>query len=96
MCGVHNNTKDLTVQHLHSFVMKEAPDSSEGAVIDHLSVSQIGKPYCAAIYFLNVSIVNITNLTMRCPSIQPCREPHYNEELQSLWLSWHGENLILH
>ena len=69
MCGVHNNTKDLTVQHLRSFVMKEAPDSSEGAVIDHLSVSQIGKPYCAAIYFLNVSIVNITNLTMRCPSI---------------------------
>ena len=69
MCGVHNNTKDLTVQHLHSFVMKEAPDSSEGAVVDHLSDSQIGKPYCAAIHFLNVSIVNITNLTMRCPSI---------------------------
>ena len=69
MCGVHNNTKDLSVQHLHSLVMKGAPDSSERPLIDHLSVLQFGKPSCTAIHIFNISIVNITNLTMRCPSI---------------------------
>ena len=69
MCGVHNNTKDLSVQHLHSFVMKGAPDSSERPFIDHLSISQFGNPFCTAIHIFNISIVNITDLTMRCPSI---------------------------
>ena len=34
MCGVHNYTKDLTVQNLTSFVMKGAAESREN-VIDH-------------------------------------------------------------
>ena len=29
MCGVHNYTKNLTVQNLHSFVMKGAAESRE-------------------------------------------------------------------
>ena len=66
MCGVHNYTKHLVVQNLHSFVMKGAAESRENVIIDHQFV---GKPKCTVIQFFNVSFVNITTLTMRCPAI---------------------------
>ena len=66
MCGVHNYTKDLIVQNLHSFVMKGAAESRENVIIDHQFV---GEPKCTVIRFFNVSFVNITTLTMRCPAI---------------------------
>ena len=69
MCGVHNYTKDLTVQNLHSFVMKGAAESKENVIIDHQFGAQLGKPNCTIIQFFNISFVNITILTMRCPSI---------------------------
>ena len=70
MCGVHNYTKDLTVQNLNSFTMKaEAAESKENVMIDHQFGVQLGKPNCTTIQFLNVSFVNITNMTMICPSI---------------------------
>ena len=69
MCGVHNYTKDLTVQNLHSFVMKGAAESKENVIIDHQFDAQLGKPNCTIIQFFNISFVNITILTMRCPSI---------------------------
>ena len=70
MCGVHNYTKDLTVQNLHSFVMKGAAESlREDVLIDHQFVAQNGEPNCTVIQFFNVSFVNIMNLTMRCPAI---------------------------
>ena len=69
MCGFHNYTKDLTVQNLHSFVMKGAIESRENVVIDHQFVEQNGEPNCTLIQFFNVSSVNITNLTMRCPAM---------------------------
>ena len=69
MCGVHNYTKDLTVQNLHSFVMKGAAESKENVIIDHQFGTQLGKPNCTIIQFFNISFVNITTLTMKCPSI---------------------------
>ena len=69
MCGVHTYTKDLTVQNLHSFVMKGAAESRENVIIDHQFGMQVGKPNCTFIQFFNISIVNITTLTMRCPAI---------------------------
>ena len=72
MCGVHNYTKDLTVQNLHSFVMKGAAESRENVIIDHHFV---GEPKCTVIRFFNVSFVNITTLTMRCPAIN-LKESH--------------------
>ena len=66
MCGVHNYTKDLTVQNLHSFVMKGAAESRENVIIDH---QFDGKLKCTVIWFFSVSFVNITTLTMRCPVI---------------------------
>ena len=69
MCGVHNYTKDLTVQNLHSFVMKGAAESKENVIIDHQFGAQLGKPNCTIIRFFNISFVNITTLTMICPSI---------------------------
>ena len=69
MCGVHNYTKDLTVQNLHSFVMKGAAESKENVIIDHHFVTQLGKPNCTIIQLFNISFVNITVLTMICPSM---------------------------
>ena len=69
LCGVHNYTKDLIVQNLHSFVMKGAAESRENVIIDHHFVMQAGKPNCTRILFFNVDFVSITNLTMRCPAI---------------------------
>ncbi|MCG8626757.1 MAG: hypothetical protein MJE68_32745, partial [Proteobacteria bacterium] len=71
MCGVHNYTKNFTVQNLHSFVMKGAAESRENIIIDHHPFGmQLGKPKCTVIQFINVSFVNITILTMRCPAIK--------------------------
>ena len=70
MCGVHNYTKDLTVQNLHSLVLKGADESKENAIINHQFGTQpVGKPKCTIIQIFNISFVNITTLTMRCPSI---------------------------
>ena len=78
MCGVHNYTKNLTVQNLHLFVMKGAAKSKEKVIINMLLQvtyshtkfgTSLGKPKCTTIDFLNVNFVNITTMTMRCPSI---------------------------
>ena len=69
MCGVHNYTKDLTVQNLHAFVMKGASESKENVIINLQFGAQHGKPNCTIIQFFNISFVNITTLTMICPSI---------------------------
>ena len=69
LCGVHNYTKELTVQNLHSFIMKGAAESRENVIIDHQFNSQVGKPNCTVIQFFNVSFVNIKILTLRCPAI---------------------------
>jgi hypothetical protein len=46
MHGVHivNYTKDLTVQNLHSFIMKGAEEYRENVIIDHHFGMQVGKP----------------------------------------------------
>ena len=69
MCGVHNYTKDLTVKNLHSFVMEGASEPNENVIIDHQFGIQLGNPNCTTLQFFNVSFVNITNLTLKCPSI---------------------------
>ena len=69
LCGVHNYSKDLTVQNLHSFVMKGA-ESRENATIDHDQFgTKSGMLNCTIIQFFNVSFVKIKDLTMRCPAI---------------------------
>ena len=83
MCGVHNYTKDLTVQNLHSFVMKGAAESREYVIIDHQFVTPSGSLDCTIIQFFNISSVNITTLTMRCPAIN-LRESHITVESSSL------------
>ena len=71
MCGVHNYTKDLFVYDLHSFVMKGAAESRENVIIDHqFAIMEGGKPKCTLIRFFKVGFVNITTLTMRCPTIR--------------------------
>ena len=82
MCGVHNYTKNLTVQNLHSFVMKGAVESRENVIIDHQF--QVGKPKCTIIRFINVSFVNITTLTMRCPAIY-LEESHITMKSSNLY-----------
>ena len=84
MCGVHNYTKHLTVQNLHSFVMKGAAESRENVIIDHQFVAHNGMPNCTTIQFFNVSFVNITTLTMRCPSIN-LRESHITVKSSNLY-----------
>ena len=69
MCGVHNYTKDLTVQNLHSFIMKGAAESKENAIINHQFGTQLSKPNCTIIQLFNISFVNITTLTMKCLSL---------------------------
>jgi hypothetical protein len=65
ICGVHNYSKDLIVQSLHSFAMKAA-HSREHVIINHQFSAQ---NCCTLIQFLNISFVNITNLTVICPSL---------------------------
>jgi predicted outer membrane repeat protein len=69
MCGIHNYTKDLTVQNLTSFIIKGTAESRKNVVIDHQFITQINKHDCTIIQFFNVSFVNVTNLTMKCPAI---------------------------
>ena len=69
MCGVHNYTMDLFIQNLHSFIIEGATESRENVIIDHL-IQFVDKPKCTVIWFFNVSFVNITTLTMRCPAIK--------------------------
>ena len=83
MCGVHNYTKDLTVQNLHSFIMKGAAESREYVIINHQFGTQHGKSNCTIIQFFNISSVNITTLTMRCPAIN-LRESHIIVKSSSL------------
>ena len=104
MCGVHNYTKNLTVQNLHSFVMKGAAESRENVIIDHQFV---GKPKCTIIRFFNVSFVNIITLTMRCPVIK-LKESHItvkssnlkgypgiNESLSFIYVAGRGSQALL-
>ena len=84
MCGVHNYTKDLTVQNLHSFVMKGETESRENVIIDHQFGAQLGKPRCTIIQFLNITSVYITTLTMRCPAIN-LKESHVIVNSSSLY-----------
>ena len=51
MCGVHNYTKALIVQNLHSFVMKGVAESNKNVIIDHQIDAQFGNPNCAIINF---------------------------------------------
>ena len=81
MCGVHNCTEDLTVQNLHSFVMKGAAESRENVIIDHQFV---GKPKCTIIQFFNVSFMNIITLTMRCLAIK-LHESHITVKSSNLY-----------
>ena len=83
MCGVHNysNTKDLTVQKLHSFIMKGAAESRENVIVDH---HFFGEPKCTVIRFFNVSFVNITTLTMRCPAMH-LEESHITVKNSNLY-----------
>ena len=75
MCGVHNYTKDLTLQNLYSLVMKGATEFTGNHIINmFLPVknqvgTQFSKSSCTAIHFFNVIHVTITTLTLQCPSI---------------------------
>ena len=77
MCGVHNYTKDLTVQNLNSFVMKGATESKENVIINmflhgHLTYpldTKLSETNCVTIDFLNVNFVNVTTMSVHCPSI---------------------------
>ena len=93
MCGVHNYTKNLTVQNLHSFVMKGAAESRENVIIDHQFSMQVGKPKCTLIQFFNVSFVNIRTLTMKCPAIY-LEESHITVKNSNL-NGYPGKNEIL-
>ena len=104
MCGVHNYTKDLTVQNLHSFVMKGAAESRENVIIDHQFV---GKPKCTVIWFFSVSFVNVITLTMRCPAINLTEShitvkssnlngyPGIYESLSFIWIIGRGSQALL-
>ena len=73
MCGIHNYTKYMTVQNLHSLAMKGVAESRGN---DHqLFITQIDKLNCTIIQFFNVNFVNVTNLTMRRPAIN-LKESH--------------------
>ena len=107
MCGVHIYTKDLTVQNLHSFVMKGAAESRENVVIDHYLGMQGSKPNCAFIQFFNISFVNIRTLTMRCPAINIEMShftvkssslygyPGVNESLSLIYMTGRGSRALL-
>ena len=69
MCGVHNYTKDLTVQNLQSFVMRGAAETCFTEQNLHLIIQSQQHLTVHLLIFLNISFVNITTLTMRCPSI---------------------------
>ena len=107
MCGVHNYTKNLTIQNLHSFVMKGAAESRENVIIDHQFGMEDGKTWCTVIQFFNVSFVNITTLTMRCPAIDLIKSnitvknsnlygyPGINETLSFVYITGRGSQALL-
>ena len=71
MHGIHNYTKDMTVQNLQSFVMKGTTESRENVILDHHHNFDNGTNYyCTLIQFINITSVNIANLTMRCPALK--------------------------
>ena len=72
MCGVHNYTRDLNVQNVHSFVMKGETGANENSVISMLSQVKFQEnvhSVCTYIYFGNTRFVEISALTLHCPSI---------------------------
>ena len=93
MCGVHNYTKDLAVQNFYLFVMKGAAESRENVIIDHQFSMEGSKPKCTLIQFFNVSFVNITTLTMRCPAIK-LKESHITMKSSNLY-GYPGKNETL-
>ena len=107
MCGVHNYAKNLTVQNLHSFVMEGDAESRENVVIDHQFSMEDGKIWCTVIQFFNVSFVNITTLTMRCPAIKLKKShitvkssnlygyPSINETLSFISITGKGSQALL-
>ena len=107
MCGVHNYTKGLVVQNLHSFVMKGAAESKGNVITDHQFSMQLSKPNCTVIQLFNVSFVNITTLTMRCPAINLTKShiivkssnlfgyPGINERLSFINIIGRGSQAIL-
>ena len=64
--------------------MKGAAESRENVVIDHLFGMQIVEPKCTLIQFFNVSFVNITTLTMRCPAMH-LEESHITVKNSNLY-----------
>ena len=68
LCGIHNCTKDWTVQDLHSLVIQGAA-GPEQTVLDCQHRAQLNKPSCSIIQLTNTSFVSDMNLTMRCPSV---------------------------
>ena len=77
MCGIHNCTKNLTLQNLHSFTMEGAAESRENVIISMIRQvthpvtlgTHMNEPICTSIDFFNVSSVDLTTMTMICPSI---------------------------
>ena len=104
MCGVHNYTKDLIAQNFHSFVIKGATKSRENVIIDNQIV---GESKCTVIQFFNISFVNITTLTMRCPAINLIKShitvkstnlngyPGINESLSFINITGRGSQALL-
>ena len=92
MHGIHNYTKDMTVQNLHSFVMKGATESRENVILDHHQFDN-GTDYCTLIQFVNITSVNITNLTLRCPALNLV-ESHVTVKASNLY-GYHGTNITL-
>ena len=89
MRGIHNYTKDMTLQNLHSFVMKGATESRENVILDHHQFGNVTN-YCTLIQFVNITSVNITNLTMRCPALNLV-ESHVTVKASNLY-GYHGTN----
>ena len=92
MRGIHNYTKKMTLQNLQSLVMKGATESREKVILDHHQIDN-GTNYCTLIQFVNITSVNITNLTMRCPALNIV-ESHIAVRSSNLY-GYHGTNKSL-
>ena len=69
MCGVHNYTQDLSVQNHYSFVMKGETGAKKNTIISMLPQVNSVHALCTQVYFANISFVEISSLTLHCPSI---------------------------
>ena len=69
MCGVHNHTQDLHVQNHYSFIMKGETGAKKNTIISMLPQMNNTQTVCTQSYFLNISFVEISSLTLHCPSI---------------------------